>query len=75
MPKPNGKGLRLCVDYRHLTEHTKTDKYPLPNMDELSRIMKDCDFITKIDMKAGFHFMQMAMGYEKFTANRTKFGL
>jgi hypothetical protein len=44
-------------------------------MDELSRKMRDCDFITKIDMKAGFHLMRMAMGHEKFTAFRTKFGL
>ena len=35
VPKPNGKGLRLCVDYRHLKDHTKKDKTPLPIMDEL----------------------------------------
>jgi hypothetical protein len=43
-------------------------------MDELSRKMRDCNFITKIDMKAGFHLMRMAMGQEKFMAFRTKFG-
>jgi hypothetical protein len=75
VPKPNGKGLRLCVDYRHLNDHTKKDKTPLPIMDKLSRKMRDCDFITKIDMKAGFHLMRMAMGHGKFTAFRTKFGL
>jgi len=69
------KGLRLCVDYRHLNDHTKKDKTPLPIMDELSRKMRDCTHITKIDMKAGFHLMRMAMGHEKFTAFRTKFGL
>jgi len=75
VPKPNGKGLRLCVKYRHLNDRTKKDKTPLPIMDELSRKMRDCDFITKIDMKAGFHLMRTAMGCEKFTAFRTKFGL
>ena len=50
VPKPGGKGLRLCVDYRHLNAHTKKDKTPLPIMDELSRKMRNCDFITKIDM-------------------------
>jgi hypothetical protein len=44
-------------------------------MDELSRKMRDCNFITKIDMKAGFHLMRMAMGHEKFTALRTMFEL
>jgi hypothetical protein len=52
VPKPNGKGLRLCVDYRHLNGHTKKDKTALPIMDELSRKMRDCDYITKIDIKA-----------------------
>jgi len=35
--KPNGKGLRLCVDYRHLNDHMNQDKTPLPIMDELSQ--------------------------------------
>jgi len=26
VPKPNGKGLRVCVDYRHLNDHTKRIK-------------------------------------------------
>jgi hypothetical protein len=37
--------------------------------------MRDCDYITRIDMKAGIHLMRMAMGHEKFTAFRTKLGL
>jgi hypothetical protein len=44
-------------------------------MDELSRKMRDCNYITKIDMKTGFHLLRMAMGDEKFIAFRTKFGL
>jgi hypothetical protein len=75
LTKPNGKGLRLCVDYRLLNNHTKMDKTPLPIMDELSRKMRYCDYITKIDMKAGFQLLRMAMGHEKFTAFRTKLGL
>jgi len=44
-------------------------------MDELSRKMRHCDFITKVDIKVGFRLMRMAMGHEKFTAFQTKFGL
>jgi hypothetical protein len=68
VPKPNGKGLRLYVVYRHLNDHMKKDKMPLPIIDEISRKLRDCDFITKVDMKAGFHLMRMAMGHEKLTA-------
>jgi len=58
-----------------LTTILKKDQTPLPIMDELSRKICDADFITKIDMKAGFHLLRMALGHEKFTAFRTRFGL
>jgi len=44
-------------------------------MDELSRKVRGADWITQIDMKAGFHLIRMALGHEKFTAFRTRFGL
>ena len=75
VPKPNGKRLRLCVDSKHPTDHTKQDKTPLPIMDELSRKFSKADFITKIDMKAAFHLITMVLGHEKFTAFPTRFGL
>ena len=37
--------------------------------------MRGADHITKIDMRAGFHLIRMALGHEKFTAFRTRFGL
>jgi len=75
VPKPNGKGLRLCVAYRHLNNHTRKDKMPLPIMDELSRKIRNYNFISKIDMLAGFHLMRIVMGHENITAFRTRFGL
>jgi hypothetical protein len=68
VPKPNGERLWLCVDYRQLNDHTKMYKTPLPLMDELSRKMQDCTHTMKIDMRAGFHLTQIAMGHEQFTA-------
>jgi hypothetical protein len=35
VPKPNGTGLRLCVDYRGLNKITVPNRYPLPLMQEL----------------------------------------
>jgi len=34
-PKPHGRGLRLCVDYRGINRVTIPNRYPLPLMDEL----------------------------------------
>jgi len=75
VPKPNGRGLRLCIDYRHLNDYTKKDKTPLPIMEELSPRVRGATHITQIDLKSGFHLIRMALGHEKFTAFRTKFGL
>jgi hypothetical protein len=35
VPKPNGRGLRLCVDYQGLNAVTIPNRYPLPLMQEL----------------------------------------
>jgi hypothetical protein len=55
VPKPNGKRLRLCVNYRHLNDNTKNDKIPLPILDKLSLRLWDCNFIIMVNMKEGFH--------------------
>jgi hypothetical protein len=44
-------------------------------MSELQGRIKGADHITQIDLKAGFHLIRMALGHEKYTAFRTKFGL
>jgi hypothetical protein len=74
VPKPNGKGLLLCVDYRHLDQNMVKDETTLPVMQELQDRLKGVDFITKVDLKAGFHLIRMLLGHEKYTAFRTKFG-
>jgi len=75
VPKPNGKGLRLCIDYRHLNDYTKKDKTPLPIMEELSSRVNGATHITKVDLQSGFYLIRMALGHEKYTSFRTKFGL
>jgi len=75
VPKPTGRGLRLCIDYRHLHDYTKKDKTQLPIMEELSSRVRGATHITKIDLKSGFHLVRMALGHEKFTTFRTQFGL
>jgi hypothetical protein len=46
IPKPNGRGLRLCIDYRHLNDDSKKDKTPLPIMEQLSARVKGATHIT-----------------------------
>lgn len=51
VPKPNGRRLRLCIDYRHLNDYTKKDKTLLPIMEELSARVKGATHITRVDLK------------------------
>jgi hypothetical protein len=74
VPKPNGRGLRLCIDYRHLNEYTKKDKTPLPIMEELSAQVRGATHITKVYLKSGFYLIRMPLGPEKYSVFRTKFG-
>jgi len=75
VPKPNCRGLCLCIDYQHLNDHTKKDKTPLPIMEELSATVTGATHITKVDLKSGFYLIRSALGDEKYTAFRTEFGV
>ncbi len=74
VPKPHGRGLRLCVDYRGLNKVTIANRYPLPLMNELRDRVQGAKIFTKIDLKAGFHLIRIKQGDEWKTAFRTRYG-
>jgi len=71
--KPDGS-LRLCVDYRNLNKLTIVNKYPLPLMDELLDRVAGAQVFTKLDLKDGYHLIQMRKGDEHKTAFGTRYG-
>ena len=75
VPIPNGRGLRLCVDYRALNIITIPNRYPLPLMQELQDRVQGARWFTKLDLKNGFNLIQMKEGDEWKTAFRTRYGL
>ena len=75
VPKPHGRGLRLCVDYRGLNRVTIANRYPLPLMSELQDRIRGAQFFTKIDLKNGYHLVRIKEGDEWKTAFRTRYGL
>jgi hypothetical protein len=75
VPKPHGRGLRLCVDYRGLNRVTVANRYPLPLMSELQDRIRDAQYFTKIDLKNGYHLVRIKEGDEWKTAFRTRYGL
>jgi len=68
VPKPNGRGLRLCVDYRGLNSITIPNRYPLPLMQELQNRVQGAQWFTKMDLKNGFNLIQIREGDEWKTA-------
>jgi hypothetical protein len=75
VPKPHGRGLRLCVDYRGINRITIPNRYPLPLMQELQDRIQGAQFFTKIDLKNGYHLVRIKEGEEWKTAFRTRYGL
>jgi hypothetical protein len=74
VPKPHGRGLWLCVDYRGLNRVTITNQYPLPLMNELRDRVAGLKIFTKIDLKAGYNLIRIKPGDEWKTTFRTRYG-
>ena len=56
----NWTDYRFCIDYRPINKVTPADKYPLHLADELWDRIGSSKFLTKIDMKSGFHNIRIA---------------
>jgi len=75
VPKPNGRGLRLCVNYRGLNKITIPNWYPLLLMQELQDQVQGTQLFTKMDLKNGFNLIRIGEGDEWKTAFRTRYSL
>lgn len=60
--------LRLCVDYRLLNSKTKKDSYCLPRIEELIDCMRGACYFTKLDLKSGYHHIDIREDHKERTA-------
>lgn len=65
--KKNGK-LRVCVDYRTLNDRSIKDAYALPRIEEVFDILKGSKYFSTIDMKAGYHQVEIEDTHKERTA-------
>ncbi|GFV48800.1 transposon Tf2-6 polyprotein [Trichonephila clavipes] len=73
VPKSNGT-VRLCIDYRKLNAITIPDKYPLPLMDVLLHDAKSTAFMSTLDLKSGYHQVEVNPADQDKTAFVCPFG-
>ena len=71
--KPNGT-LRFCIDYRRLNAVTEKDRYPLPRIDEVLRLVLGSKVLSKIDIHQAFHGAEIDEKSRPLTTFRTTFG-
>ncbi|GKD32665.1 hypothetical protein Tco_1248174, partial [Tanacetum coccineum] len=56
--KKDGR-MRLCIDYRELNRITVRNRYPLPRIDDLFDQLQGAKFLSKIDLRPGYHQLRV----------------
>ena len=46
---------KLCIDYWALNKFTVRNKYQIPQIDGLLEQLKGAKYLSKIDLKSGYH--------------------
>ena len=59
-PKPNGRGVRFCVDFRSINKLCIPDVHPLPVMDDLIGHLDGATYYSSVDLEAGFWQIPLA---------------
>jgi hypothetical protein len=73
VPKPHGRGLRLCIDDRGLNRVTILNRYPLLLMNELRDRVQGAKIFSKIDLKSDYNLSQIKEGNEWKSAFQTRY--
>ncbi|GFQ79222.1 retrovirus-related Pol polyprotein from transposon 412 [Trichonephila clavata] len=70
-----GRDPRPCIDYRKLNEMTRTEFYPIPNIEQRVETVAAAKFITLIDMTKGYWQISLSPKAQKIAAFATSFGV
>ena len=74
VPNPNGEW-RECGDYRALNYVTIPDRYPMPNLQDITSTLAGSTVFTKLDLVTAFNQIPVVKADQCKTAVTTPFGL
>nr|GEZ27830.1 putative reverse transcriptase domain-containing protein [Tanacetum cinerariifolium] len=69
--KKKDGSFRMCINYRELNKLTVKNRYPLPRIDDLFDQLQGSSVYSKIDLRFGYHQLQIREEDIPITAFRT----
>ncbi|GBG81105.1 hypothetical protein CBR_g31781 [Chara braunii] len=72
--RKKNKDLRLCIDYRKLNAQTVKNTGPLPWIDDLLERLGGATYFSKLDLKSGYHQIEIQPQDRYKTAFKTRYG-
>jgi hypothetical protein len=66
--KKKDNSLRICVDYKQLNQKTRKVAYALPRIEEILDCLAGNRYFSVIDMKSGFHQIEILEEHKERTA-------
>ena len=73
--KKKDGSLRMCIDYRLVNKLCIKNRYPLPRIDDLLDSLNGRTCFSSLDLKSGYHQIQLHPDDMPATSFRTPFGL
>ena len=75
MVRKKNDSIRFCIDFWQLNSATRFDSYPLPRVNEVLDTLSGSKICSTLDLKSGYHQIEMYPLDMHKTAFITQFGL